>query len=81
MIHIKKEQDKLIEFQTKLNYIFNDISLLKMALTHKSYAYESTTYANVEYNERIKCRLQDKIAENGKVKIEYILIYRLAIND
>ncbi len=58
-----KENERLLEFQAKLQYIFNDISLLKMALTHKSYAYESTKYANVKYNERIEF-LGDAILEH-----------------
>ena len=35
-----KEENRLLNLEAKLKYIFNDKSLLKMALTHKSYAYE-----------------------------------------
>lgn len=58
-----KEQEKLLRFEAKLQYIFNDINLLKMALTHKSYAYETTPYANTKYNERIEF-LGDAILEH-----------------
>lgn len=46
--------NKLLELQGKLQYMFNDISLLKMALTHKSYAYENPNYITKVYNERIE---------------------------
>lgn len=55
--------EKLLEFQTKLNYVFNDISLLKLALTHKSYAYEDQGKISDEYNERIEF-LGDAILEH-----------------
>ena len=48
------ENDKLLRLQTKLKYIFNDIKLLKMALTHKSYAYEQSNPTYDMYNERIE---------------------------
>lgn len=56
--------EKLHEFEKKIGYNFKDISLLKLALTHKSYAYE--VYSNVnsdEYNERIEF-LGDAILEH-----------------
>ena len=56
------EKNKLLELETKLQYIFNDISLLKMALTHKSYAYENPNSVNKIYNERIEF-LGDAILE------------------
>lgn len=59
-----KEQEKLLLFESKLQYIFNDISLLKLALTHKSYAYDMNTFnENRKYNERIEF-LGDAILEH-----------------
>lgn len=49
-----KDNNKLLELQGKLQYIFNDISLLKLALTHKSYAYENPNMVSKIYNERIE---------------------------
>ena len=47
------ENEKILRLQAKLQYVFNDISLLKMALTHKSYAYEQGKVSGNDYNERI----------------------------
>lgn len=47
-------KDKLLELETKLQYIFNDRTLLKMALTHKSYAYENPNSVSKIYDERIE---------------------------
>ena len=58
-----KEQEKLLRLQSKLKYIFNDLSLLKLALTHKSYAYEKLDSNQKEYNERIEF-LGDAILEH-----------------
>lgn len=58
-----KEEEKLLRLQSKLQYIFNDISLLKLALTHKSFAYECTGEKRKEYNERIEF-LGDAILEH-----------------
>ena len=58
-----KEEEKLLNFEAKLQYIFNDISLLKTALTHKSYAYEGVSKAKKKYNERIEF-LGDAILEH-----------------
>lgn len=67
------EEKKLMRFQAKLQYIFNDISLLNLALTHKSYAYE---YINkkidMEYNERIEFL--------GDAILEHIISEKLYIN-
>ena len=49
-----KEQDKMLVLQSRLQYVFNDISLLKLALTHKSFAYENQSDIKKEYNERIE---------------------------
>lgn len=57
------EENKLLQLQSKLQYVFNDISLLKMALTHKSYAYEQGTTKGNDYNERIEF-LGDAILEH-----------------
>ena len=57
------EEDKLLRFQSKLQYIFNDVSLLNMALTHKSYAYEQGKTTGNDYNERIEF-LGDAILEH-----------------
>ena len=57
------KKDKLLEFETKIQYIFNDKALLKMALTHKSYAYEDINSEHKIYNERIEF-LGDAILEH-----------------
>lgn len=57
------EKSKLLRFQSKLQYIFNDVALLKMALTHKSYAYEQGKTTSNDYNERIEF-LGDAILEH-----------------
>ena len=48
------EKEKLQIFEKKLNYKFKKIELLKIALIHKSYAYEIGTVNKMEYNERIR---------------------------
>lgn len=58
-----KEEEKLLRFEAKLQYIFNDISLLKMALTHKSFAFDGVSKASKKYNERIEF-LGDAILEH-----------------
>ena len=55
--------DNLLLLQSKLKYIFNDINLLKMALTHKSYAYDLGKTDYDSYNERIEF-LGDAILEH-----------------
>lgn len=57
------EEKKMILLQSKLQYIFNDITFLKLALTHKSYAYENGDIKDQEYNERIEF-LGDAILEH-----------------
>ena len=57
------DKEKLLMLQSKLQYIFNNISLLKLALTHKSYAYENGETENTKYNERIEF-LGDAILEH-----------------
>lgn len=55
--------EKILELQAKLKYIFNNPKLLKMALTHKSYAYEQANPNYDMYNERIEF-LGDAILEH-----------------
>ena len=57
------EKQKLEIVQKKLGYRYNDESLLKLALTHKSYAYERGILNNNDYNERIEY-LGDAILEH-----------------
>lgn len=45
--------NKLVEFQNKINYKFKDVNVLKVALTHSSYANEKKKY-KLEYNERLE---------------------------
>ena len=55
--------NKLEELEEKLEYKFNNINLLVIALTHKSYAYENAKEAKTEYNERLEF-LGDAILEH-----------------
>ena len=55
--------NKLEELEEKLAYKFNNINLLVIALTHKSYAYENAKEAKTEYNERLEF-LRDAILEH-----------------
>lgn len=57
------EKEKLLGFQAMLKYMFNDPKLLKMALTHKSFAYEQSNPSFDMYNERIEF-LGDAILEH-----------------
>ena len=57
------ENQKLEIVQEKLGYKYNNESLLKHALTHKSYAYERGNISNNDYNERIEY-LGDAILEH-----------------
>ena len=47
---LSDQKKKLIKLQQKIDYFFNDISLLIQALTHRSYAHEH----NQENNERLE---------------------------
>ena len=51
------------EIEKKLGYIFNNKELLKLALTHKSYAYEKGDVSSSCYNERLEF-LGDAILEH-----------------
>jgi ribonuclease-3 len=57
------KEEKLLRIQSKLQYMFRDVSILKIALTHKSYAYEDSNVNKIEYNERIEF-LGDAILEH-----------------
>lgn len=57
------EKEKILNLEAKLNYVFNNPQLLKMALTHKSYAYEQFNPEYDMYNERIEF-LGDAILEH-----------------
>lgn len=57
------EKDKILKLEAKLQYVFHDSKLLKMALTHKSYAYEQANPDYDMYNERIEF-LGDAILEH-----------------
>lgn len=57
------DDEKLLNLQAKLQYMFRDINLLRMALTHKSYAYEHNRPNFDSYNERIEF-LGDAILEH-----------------
>ena len=65
------EKEKLQIFEKKLNYKFKKIELLKIALIHKSYAYEIGTVNKMEYNERIEF-LGDAILEHVISEMLYI---------
>ena len=47
-------QPDLEELQEKLNYHFNDVTHLRLALTHSSYAHECPRPTKGQYNERIE---------------------------
>lgn len=57
------DEQKLKKVEELIGYTYNDISLLKLALTHKSYAYEKGITSNNDYNERIEY-LGDAILEH-----------------
>lgn len=63
-IKLKKEEKVLlIEFEKQIGYVFKDISLLKKALSHKSYVNEKRLQAN-KHNERLEF-LGDAVLELG----------------
>lgn len=57
------DNERIQKLEQKLKYVFNNTSLLKMALTHKSYAYERVNPTYDMYNERIEF-LGDAILEH-----------------
>lgn len=57
------DEERLEIVEDKIGYKFKDIKLLKLALTHKSFAYEKGSATNDEYNERIEY-LGDAILEH-----------------
>ncbi|MEG1141894.1 MAG: ribonuclease III [Clostridia bacterium] len=56
--------ENLNELENKIKYNFNDIKLLRLAMTHKSYAYEFNKNDITIYNERIEY-LGDAILEHS----------------
>src|SRR5574344_449235 len=58
-----RDEERLEIVEDKIGYKFKDIKLLKLALTHKSFAYEKGSATNDEYNERIEY-LGDAILEH-----------------
>ena len=66
------------EFEKKLGYTFKNKESLRVALTHKSYAYESGTLDSNEYNERIEY-LGDAILEH--IISDYLYAYRPILNE
>lgn len=46
--------DELKKFAKEIDYEFKDLSLLRLALTHKSYSYEKNKLGMNAYNERIE---------------------------
>ena len=72
---------KLLEFESSINYVFNDISLLRLALTHKSYAHEYISKnIDMEYNERIEF-LGDAILEHVISDKLYNIVPKLSEGD
>ncbi|MCX8075042.1 MAG: ribonuclease III [Clostridia bacterium] len=67
------EEEKLIKLQKDIKYLFINTNLLKIALTHKSYAYEKKQTDPKYYNERLEY-LGDAILEH--VISEYLFNYR-----
>ncbi|MEG1990281.1 MAG: ribonuclease III [Clostridia bacterium] len=61
--------EKLEVLQKDIEYTFKDSKLLRIALTHKSYAYEQKTIAKNSYNERIEYL--------GDAILEHIISYML----
>lgn len=61
--------EKLLILQKDINYIFKDGKLLRIALTHKSYAYEQKSTNKDSYNERIEYL--------GDAILEHIISYML----
>lgn len=57
------EKENLINFEKKIAYFFTKPEYLKVALTHKSYAYEKNQTSPEKYNERIEY-LGDAILEH-----------------
>lgn len=71
------DKDKILNLEAKLKYVFNDPKLLKMALTHKSYAYEQSNPDYDMYNERIEF-LGDAILEHIISDLLFLQVPELA---
>lgn len=56
-------ENKLLKLQSEIKYLFINQNLLKIALTHKSYAYEKKQIDPRQYNERLEY-LGDAILEH-----------------
>ena len=68
----------LNEFEKKLGYTFKNKESLKIALTHKSYAYENGTLEKGLYNERIEY-LGDAILEH--IISDFLYHYTPTLNE
>lgn len=68
MQSIKRSDNELDKLQSTIQYQFNDVKMLKQALTHSSYANESKK-KNIPYNERLEF-LGDSVL--GLVVSDYI---------
>lgn len=53
-VNSAEDEAKLNKIQDIIGYHFNDISKLRLALTHSSFAYECPKPTNGQYNERIE---------------------------
>ena len=72
--------EELAKFEEELGYKFKDINLLKLALTHKSYAYEKIGRDHEKYNERIEF-LGDAILEHIISDLLYNSVPKLSEGD
>lgn len=72
------DKDKLLKIQEKLKYMFINENYLKIALTHKSYAYEKKMFDPRQYNERIEY-LGDAILEH--IISELLFFYRPTLSE
>lgn len=69
---MKLTEEKIINrIENMLGYKYKNKSLLKIALTHKSYAYDKGNVSNLEYNERIEF-LGDAILEHVISEMLYL---------
>lgn len=71
------DNENLTRFEKKINYEFKNLKYLKIALTHKSYAYELGHTDPKQYNERIEY-LGDAILEHviSELLFRHIPAYR-----
>lgn len=71
-------EEKLLKLQKKLNYLFINPDYLKVALTHKSFAYENKKSNPTQYNERLEY-LGDAILEH--VISELLFVHKPAFTE